>query len=595
MRIPSRVAPRATFALGLAAVFALALAPPAPAAVPPEKVLPGGTTLALIKIRDAKGFREALGRSQVGQLFNDPAVRPLRDDLSAKLEQGGQKLKDRIGVTIPELLNLPQGPTWAALLVKDDPKIPVALILTADAGTNADAMAEVMTKATKQAEDNGGKLSVEQFHDLTLTVIRSPKDEDKEAPPLAWARNGGVFHIGSDVDALKDVLAHSDGREDSLAEVESFQMVERKLGEETHASYFLDIAKSFQLGMKVAAAAQGGQAGQFEGFLKLLGLDGLKALGGSLAFNAGEYDQVTKTVLLAPGEPAGLLKAFRLPPVDLKPEPWVPASVASYEAVSWDLDNAYNAINDLANSVNPGILDNLLKSLVPPGGGEPLNIKKDLIAAMGSRFTVIGDFKKPINEDSQRVLFSIALRDPKAFQTTLSRLLAMAKTKPKTREFLGTTIMDVEFDRPNPPGANLQGGAKGKLSLAVARGNMFVASEPSLVEQVIRPGGPALADSPAFQTVAKNFPEQASLLSYQRSEEQARLLYDLVKSGKFQKAIQGANMGNGGNDRAAEFLDPDKLPDFSIIAKYLSPAGAFGLPDDEGMTITRFTLRKAVP
>ena len=79
--------------------------------------------------------------------------------------------------------------------------------------------------------------------------------------------------------------------------------------------------------------------------------------------------------------------------------------------------------------------------------------------------------------------------------------------------------------------------------MAIAKNTLFVATEPTLLEQVLRGGGPALADSPAFQAVAKEIPEQVSSLSYVRPEEQARLLYDMVKSGQFEKALQGGQHG----------------------------------------------------
>ena len=597
MRFPSRAAGRIALT-GALALAALGLrAAPAPAAVPPERTLPAGSTLAFVKVKDAAELHAAFRKSQIGQLFDDPAVKPLRDDLAAKLQEGGRKFKEKIGVTIPELLELPQGAAWVAILSREDPKAPVALLLAADAGKNEKAMDDVLAKATKQAEESGAKLSEEKFKDATLTIVRSPKDEDKDDPPLVWTKAGSVFHIASDVDALKDLLSHADGREDSLAESESFKQVEKKVGEGSQATWYLDIAQVLRTATRLAAAAQGqgAKGDEYEQILKMVGLNTLKAAGGSFAFGAGEYDQVSRTFVYAPGAPAGLLKAFKFPGVDLKPEPWVPATVASYESFSWDLDNAYDALNDLANAFMPGGLTNLEKSLVPPGGGESLSLKRDLFGPLGNRITVVGDFKKPITEDSQRVLVGVALQDPKKFQTTLNKILAIVKAKPKAREFQGTTIYDVEFDRPAPPGAPLNG-VKGKFSLAVAKGALFAGTDPALVEQVIRTGGPALADSPAYQAVARTFPERASLVAYQRSDEQARLIYDLVKSGKFQKALQGANMAAGpGAEKAADFIDPEKIPDFAVFAKYLAPAGSFGTQDEDGFIVTRFTLRKVNP
>ncbi len=49
-------------------------------------------------------------------------------------------------------------------------------------------------------------------------------------------------------------------------------------------------------------------------------------------------------------------------------------------------------------------------------------------------------------------------------------------------------------------------------------------------------------------------------------------------------------MGNIG-----KILPIDKLPDFSVFAKYLSLGGGFSVTDDDGFTLTGFTLRRSNP
>ena len=128
----------------------------------------------------------------------------------------------------------------------------------------------------------------------------------------------------------------------------------------------------------------------------------------------------------------------------------MPATVASYQTYSWDLDDAYIALNDLVNMFQPGMLNVLEQQLVGPNGGEPLSFQKDIFDPLGDRITMISDFKKPIKEDSQRMLLAVALEDPKAFQNTLNKLIALTGGQPKKREFQGTTIYDFEIpDLPN--------------------------------------------------------------------------------------------------------------------------------------------------
>ena len=132
--------------------------------------------------------------------------------------------------------------------------------------------------------------------------------------------------------------------------------------------------------------------------------------------------------------------------------------------------------------------------------------------------------------------------------------------------------------------------------MTIAKDTLFVSTEPTLLEQVLRGGGPALADSPAFQAVAKEVPDKVSSLTYVRPDEQARVSYDMIKSGQFEKALQGAAVAGGPDvSKLGKLFDKDKLPDFSVFAKYLSQGGGYSVMDDDGMTFTSFTLRKANP
>ena len=119
-------------------------------------------------------------------------------------------------------------------------------------------------------------------------------------------------------------------------------------------------------------------------------------------------------------------------------------------------------INDLVNKFQPGMINLVEQQLVGPNGGQPLSFKNDVFGPLGDRITVISDFKKPIKEDSQRMLAAIALEDAKAFQTTLTSLFEITGAAPEKREFQGTTIYDFAVNLPNAP----QGNAAGRRSRA---------------------------------------------------------------------------------------------------------------------------------
>jgi hypothetical protein len=585
-RTPLRAAFRLalTCFLGLVAVSMLASSG---RAADPEKTLPD-STLFFFKVKNVAELRDAFKQTSFGQLLADPAMKPLEDDFAGKLEDASKVVKAKLGVTLNELFSLPQGGATIAVVAKTDPKVPVALLISADAGKNAAKMTEVMTKSTEQAKEADAKVGTESFKGLTLHIIQPPKDGDKPNPPLVWTNAGTVFHISSDLDAIKDLITHAEGRSDSLATVDSFAKSKTKLGD-SPISWFLDINKTIKLLAKLGQAAQGGGGQNLEAMLQITGINGLKAASGSFAFNTGAYDSVSKIYFLAPTPTQGILKLFMMPPTNLRPEAWVPATVASYGSLSWDLDGAYNALNDLANQFMPGALQGLQAGLVPPNGGDPIDLQKDLFGPLGNRMTVITDFKKPIKEDSQRFLFGIALTDTKKFQATFNKIIEIAGGAPVKRDFQGTTIYD--FKLPEMPNAGDGPLKSGTASLAIAKDNLFIASEPALLESILRGGASTLADSPEFQAIAKQVPAKSSSLTYARSDEAARASYDSIKSGDFEKQFKAQPNAPD----ISKMFDKSKLPDFSVFVKYLSASGGFGLMEDDGVTFTNFTLRKANP
>jgi hypothetical protein len=605
--------------VGLLGLFGAAIAAaPARAAAPPERVLPDSTVL-LFKINDAKAFREGFRGSHYGQLWHDPAMKDFRDDIGQKIEDLTKTLKEKVGVNLSELLELPQGPVSIAVLSRDDPKVPIAVAVLADAADNKDKMADVLNKATKQAEGAGAKSAQEAFNGLTIHVLREPPDdkpkekeqakgEDKDPDiSLAWTQADGVFYFGvgspgSEVDVVKDLTAHREGRDNALASNDSFNktQVKTEFGK-AQLVWFLDVAKVIKLAIKASAKGNEGQIQQNEVLLQTLGLDGLKSIGGSFNFSAGRYDSLSKTFFLAPKPIQGLLKVFSFPPAHIRPEAWVPATVASYQSLSWDFNQVYDAVDQVVNQFQPGMLNLLQQQLVGPNGGAPLDFKKDFFGPLGKRVTLISDFKKPIKEDSQRMLLAVALQNAKAFQDTLSRLFEITQSSPKKREFQGTTIYDIEL--PNMPNPNAAGAQpfKGTISFAVAKENFFVTSDTALLEQVLRPGNANLEENAAFQSVAKEVPERVSGMTFVRPEESIRLIYDLIKSGQYEKAMQQALGANARGPRPQQLppigkvIANEKLPDFSVIAKYLTLSGSYSLMEDDGFTMTGFTLKRQGP
>ena len=106
-------------------------------------------------------------------------------------------------------------------------------------------MAEVLERSSKQAADAGGKVTTEAFAGGTLHIIVSapPKEKNEDdakahtpPPPLVWGNSGTSYFIGSNVNLVKDMISHVDGRSTgALANIDSFAKTQAKTGDKQGA------------------------------------------------------------------------------------------------------------------------------------------------------------------------------------------------------------------------------------------------------------------------------------------------------------------------------------------------------------------------
>lgn len=564
-----------------------------------EESLPKNTPV-FARIANAKALKAAFYQTQFGQMVQDPALKPIRDEVAKELSKFSSDVKNAAGVTLSDLLELPTGEMIFALIPSSNEKIPVGFYASLDAGESDAAFADAMSKLVKFGTDKGAKVATETFNNVTISVITSEvKNDDGEAmkSTFAVAKTGSIFHVAESADTLKSVIKGAGA--DSLASLDDYKKALTKFREGSQIHFFANVPSVIKIGIKAGAAnADNAQidAQQIETIISMLGLGGVKAILGSITLNDSEFDFVSSSTVLLSKPVEGLLKVFKLKESRMEPEAWVPATVASYQSLGWDLDTAYTAINEITNMFSPGLLNVLEQQLVGPNGGEPLSFQKDLFGPLGNRITIISDFAKPIKEDSQRTLFAVALDDSAAFSKTLAKIFDLAGLEPKKRDFQGTTIFDIQPELPAAAGINGVNVDSGPLSIAIAKDSLFITTNTTLLESVLRGGYAKLADSASYKAVAKHFPSSTTSISFSATEESTRAVFDMLKQGDVEKAFGAAAGQVGGNVPDVDLpFDIKKLPDYSVFAKYLSNAGGYSVVDDDGVTSTQFLLRKTNP
>jgi hypothetical protein len=308
----------------------------------------------------------------------------------------------------------------------------------------------------------------------------------------------------------------------------------------------------------------------------------------------------------------------------------VPADIASYVSLNADLINGFDMSKSLVDEIYGGedIYEDLIDSLREDPNGPQVDLRKDLVAHLGSRVTVLFDYKEPITPTSEQRVVAIEVKNVDAATVTIDKLME-SDTSAKRRDLNGQSVWEITDEpaperetgrsrrrsgRPSRRGAQ-SGDAEDEEPrllansfVTIAAGELFVASSLELLGKVLENanGGRSLADEPDYATVAAQLDQEAqnrgweniSLHRFARTDEEFRPVYELTRTGEMPKSNSSTagvlNMILGGNtkDPRKPELDGSKLPPFESAQRYLGPSGMVGISEQDGWFVLDFTLEK---
>ena len=530
--------------------------------LPPE-------TLVFFSIPSVPDLMEQGRESALGQLFLEPKLQPFIKTVKEKVLEAAKDVERDLGISIDDLLALPQGEVTFAVVEKPARKL--ALVLMIDCGDNTATLDKLLEKMDDSLKDEGAEHSTQDVGDVEINVYKLDTQDNNPFKTLAYFTEEGYLVIGSEVAALKAIVDRWEGKVDDTfadADVFSYIMEQCTTGDdEPQVKWYFNLVGMVQAGVGMVQA-QNPQAGLALGMLPILGLDRLKGMGGGMDFAVEDFDTVSKMFIYVEQPPSGVLGVFQFPPVDQQPPKWVPADAATYMSFNWDLNAAYQAIESINDSFQgPGATARIIDELATRDSGPKLHIKKDVIDVLSGRIDVVTQPTKLEGDEPPvpAVMVSLGVKDSGKMKQTVDRAAKSDGFPGKTRQVDGQTIYDI------PAGHSDQ-----SVSFAVAADALFVGNVPELLDRALRGGSRnSLADSPIYGEIAKFFPKKTSIASFQKSDTQVQAAYELLKK-QDPDALDG--------------VDPKQLPDFEVLRKYLRPAGSYAVPDKKGALIVGFSL-----
>jgi hypothetical protein len=321
---------------------------------------------------------------------------------------------------------------------------------------------------------------------------------------------------------------------------------------------------------------------------------------------------------------------------DFAPQAWVPRDIASsstlYANVLTAFDNFDSLFDELIGGGEKGTWKDALYGLKSDPNGPQLDLRKELVANLGHRITLLTDYHLPITTTSERLLLAVEATDAKAVQVAMEKWM---KNDPAVKRHIkdGQIIWEmVEEQAPQMEAPEIDFGssipsvgappAKKKtkaedeesqkkadllphMAVTVWQGKLIIASHIDFLLKVVRPAQSAesLAGDVDYELVSAEIrrvaPKEQCVQVFSRSDEAYRPTYELIRQNKMpeSESMLGRLLnavfaqGKRGATRRQK-IDGAKLPDFEVVRRYLGPAGFKTTTETEGWFLKGFMLSK---
>lgn len=604
----------------------------APAALPPGEQLVPANSKFFATCRNARELDEALNKTLLGQLLDDPAMKPFRDDLKVQLEAQSSKGNIGLGIQLADIRGVCDGQVSMAV-------VPLTVAAGAPAKTGTIALLDVTGHAAQVTALQQKIAATLAQHKATAQPFTTPSGakgthytippKDPGAPTrelveVVQTVGGDLVWLLGDETSLPTLVSATLAGQKSplLAEDPNFIKVIAETappaGEPAaHVAFYVEplgLVEALRFYEWPPAKHKPDALAVFRG----AGFDAVKGLGGQATADVGDYGMLLRVGIQAPQPWVKSMNMLSfVPGADFAPPAFVADDIHAYASVYLDVVKAFDHFGPIFDGFleDEGIWADVIKSLEEDPDGPQIKLRKEFFEKLSQRVTGIVDHDPKNPGGASRYLLAFETPDPVGVANVVKRAFANdPNVKPiKIGDLDAYEIVATEEVPPNAP--NQQGVVGGQRvlvsALVTVSGNyLFIASNIEILQKVIGPAPTApLANAPDFVAVnaeLKKFlpPAQPQLvgLGFSRLDQLLEADYEQFRLGKMPGGetllgqlldlIMRDDEKSGPREKK---LDGSKLPPFAQIRKYLSPGGLTLRNTADGFAILALTHEKAAP
>lgn len=611
----------------LAAVVVVLAASATVCAVPPSDTLLPESTKGFVSAPDIDTLIDRWNETPLGKMLNDPDMQPFTDDLRRQIKEKWSSSHARLGITVTDLQGLATGETSLAVVMPKEGR--AILIILADVTGKEKEAAATLDKVAANLKAQRAKAAKQTQHGVVMNVFdTAPKhDRDHGFTTVHFIKDG--LFVATDSLAMANELADRLNKptKRTLASLEAYKTVMKRCQDadptlEPHLRWFVEPVGLAQA-LRTWEAHPRKRSTDYLRVAKNQGFGAIKGIGGHTNLALGRYGILHRTYVYAP-PPYELAMRMAVFPngTSFAPPEWVSRDVSTYTSFHVDILNAFDRFDTLFDEVygEPGVWKDTLESIEEDPNGPQINLRRDLVAHLGQRATLITDYELPITPTSQRRLLAVEAKNAKQLAAAIEKSMS-GDDRVRKREIEGHDVWEIIPEDESMPSLDIDDsgeardedgpahelGAGRQVSLSnsavtVANGQLMITSHVELLRKVL--AGVAKQNQLAGDADYQNIHQECLKLGagndcaqgFSRTDEQCRVMYELFKQGRMPEAdtflAHFINFLMGEEKEGVTRkprLDGSKLPDFKIVQQYLGSAGSFSRSEADGWFLVGFT------
>jgi hypothetical protein len=606
---------------------------------PSQDLLPA-TTKGYVSVANLEELKAAWNKMQMGQLVNDPVMKPFVDDLRRQFKSRLNQAGVRLGVTWEDLQGVASGEVAIASIQPRNDKTRAATTLLADVTGHQSEATQLLQKISKDLLAKGAQKGTTKVSgvDFVHFALAKKKPTDRQVF-VFYAIHQDQLVVADDLEVVKEIVARfAGGAADSLQRLPAFAVSQERSSQglvgTPHLAWFIE---PFGY-VEVVRAYAGGRKKRGTDTLKVLaeqGFNCVHGIGGKVVLATPEHEAQYQAFIHAPpvkranGDKTTTRYNLAARMLDfpnsqeLKVQDWVPDRLASYLTFRWKVQDAFWHSESLVNEfAGADVFRDVLNDIEKDPNGPQINAEKEFIRYLGERVTVLSDYREPITTKSERVLLAIEVTNPQAVMATVNKTM---QSDPNAKEikFDGHTIWEMtqeeEFAVEEIKIDGLDIGQvrdevvqeeetkefRPNAAVTVAHGHFLVGTHVDYVADILKKldAGQTLGKTADYQRVSEALVKlganEDSFRYFTRTDQAYRVTYEMLRQNKMPEAetmlaklLNGMFAPEDEDSLREQQIDGSKLPEFTLVQKYLGPSGLFIRSSNDGWAINGCLLSK---